>query len=314
MKHDVAMALRVSLIGFGEAAQAFADGAGWDARGFDIANRHADFVRLGVACDRESSATVAATGLILVLVTADVSLAATRDISRDLAPGALWFDLTSVAPGTKRAAAALVEGAGGRYVDAAIMAPVHPRRRGVPILLAGPHADTGHAALAAAGFTDLRVVAGPVGAAAAIKMIRSVMIKGIEALTAECVIAAHRVGAVDEVLGLLGAEWAEKADYNLERMLVHGRRRADEMGEVAATLADLGVDPGMSRATAVWQRRLGRGDAPSGLAAKLAFLSDRHSGESGDPGTPTSGVMAPDFRGDDIQTRAGDPLWKAAAA
>ena len=74
------------------------------------------------------------------------------------------------------------------------MAPVHPKRRAVPILLAGPHADAGEATLAAAGFTDLCVVAGPVGTAAAIKMIRSVMVKGIEALTAECVLAAHRAG------------------------------------------------------------------------------------------------------------------------
>ena len=94
-------------------------------------------------------------------------------------------------PATKRAAATIVVAAGGRYVDAAIMAPVLPLRRGVPILLAGPHAAAGRDAVAAAGVRRSARRAGPVGTAAAIKMVRSVMVKGVEALTAECVLAAH---------------------------------------------------------------------------------------------------------------------------
>lgn len=267
------MAFSISLIGFGEAAQAFADGAGWEARGFDIVDRSADFARLGVVPMRDRRGTLDRATVVLNLVPPGSTLDAARDAFSHLAPGALWIDMTSVAPATKRAAAAVITAGGGRYVDAAILSPVLPRRRAVPILLAGPHAAAGEAALAAAGFTDLRVVAGPVGTAAAIKMIRSVMVKGIEALTAECVIAADRAGVVDEVLGSLGAEWPARADYNLDRMLVHGARRADELAEVAATLADLGVDPAMSRAAAGWQRALGSGSAPAGLAAKLALLS-----------------------------------------
>jgi 3-hydroxyisobutyrate dehydrogenase-like beta-hydroxyacid dehydrogenase len=268
------MAFTVSLIGFGEAAQAFAGGAGWDACAFDIADRQADLTRCHVARARDSRGAVSRAAAVLNLVTPVATLAAATAAAPHLAPDALWFDLTSVAPATKRAAAAVIEAGGGRYVDAAIMAPVLPRRRGVPILLAGPHAAAGEAVLAAAGFTDLRIVAGPVGMAAAIKMIRSVMIKGIEALTAECVLAAHRAGVTGEVLDSLEPDWAARADYNLDRMLVHGARRADELGEVVATLADLGVDPAMSRAAATWQRRLATGSAPAGLAAKLAMISD----------------------------------------
>lgn len=272
-EHATLVTMTLSLIGFGEAAQAFAADAGWSARGFDSADRRADFARLGVTAMGTSAATVAATPLILSLVTAASAFSAARDAAAHLSPGAIWCDMNSVAPATKRAAAVVVEAAGGRYVDCAVMAPVHPLRRGVPILLAGPHAAAAADALAAAGFTSLRVVAGPAGSAAAIKMVRSVMVKGIEALTAECIMAAHRAGVTAEVLASLGPEWAGTADYNLDRMLAHGIRRADEMDEVIATLIDLGVDPLMSRGTAARQRALGRIAAnPAGLAAKLEVL------------------------------------------
>ncbi|UAJ10863.1 NAD(P)-dependent oxidoreductase [Polymorphobacter megasporae] len=263
----------VSLIGFGEAAQAFASGAGWAARGYDIADRSADFAQAGVTAMRDNAAALADASLILSLVTAGSALAAARDAAPHLAPGAMWCDMNSVSPATKRAAAAAIDAAGGRYVDCAVMAPVHPKRRAVPILLAGDHAPAGAEALAAAGFTKVRVVAGPVGNAAAIKMVRSVMVKGIEALTAECLLAAHRAGVTAEVVASLGPDWAAKAEYNLDRMLAHGTRRADEMDEVVATLTDLGVDPLMSRGTARRQRELGAiGTNPAGLTAKLALI------------------------------------------
>ena len=270
--HAAAMDQPIALIGFGEAAQAFAAGAGWNVRAYDSADRRADCARLFVAVAPSAREAMMKREIVLNLVTASASLAATEQAACHLDRNALWFDMTSVAPATKRAAATIVVAAGGRYVDAAIMAPVLPLRRGVPILLAGPHAAAGRDALAAAGFADLRVVPGPVGTAAAIKMVRSVMVKGVEALTAECVLAAHRAGVTDEVLASLGPDWAAKADYNLDRMLVHGARRADELDEVATTLAALGIDPTMSRAAAGWQRRLARGGAPAGLAAKLAAL------------------------------------------
>jgi 3-hydroxyisobutyrate dehydrogenase-like beta-hydroxyacid dehydrogenase len=265
--------LPVSLIGFGEAAQAFVSSAGWAARGYDIAGRSADFARAGVTAMPDNAAALADASLILSLVTAGSALTAARDAAAHLSPGSLWCDMNSVSPATKRAAAAANDAAGGRYVDCAVMAPVHPLRRDVPILLAGDHAAAARDALAAAGFTALRVVAGPVGSAAAIKMVRSVMVKGIEALTAECLLAANRAGVTAEVVASLGPDWAAKADYNLDRMLAHGTRRAHEMDEVVATLTDLGVDPLMSRGTARRQRELGAtGSNPPGLAAKLALI------------------------------------------
>ena len=130
-----------------------------------------------------------------------------------------------------------------------------------PVLLAGPHADAASRALASLGMRP-GVADDQVGQASTIKMVRSVMIKGIEALTAECMLAARRAGVADAVLASLQAsdastDWRARASYNLERMMVHGGRRAAEMREVARTVAELGISDRMSRATAEWQQAIG---------------------------------------------------------
>ena len=268
---------RMAVIGFGEAGMALtpAGSRGFDRRQDDA--KRADFVRCGVeACDTAAEA-VAHANVIFSLVTADQALAAATAAAPHLAPGSLWLDFNSVSPDTKRAAAAAIDATGARYVDAAVLAPVHPAARAVPLLVAGPHVDAAMAMLGACGFSNISAVGGPVGSAAAIKMIRSVMIKGIEALTAECALAADAAGVLPDVLASLGAGWPRKFDYNLDRMMVHGMRRAAEMGEVVATLDALGTGSAMARATRERQAAIGAlGLAPPpGLAAKLDLLHGR---------------------------------------
>ena len=277
--HMPSMAHRIALIGFGEAAQAFAAAADWRgaAAALDIrtdAAKQADYAAHGVTGCEHAREALAGTPAALSLVTADAALAAARGYAPFLTPGTLWFDMNSVSPETKRAAEAAVTAAGGLYVDVAVMAPVHPKRTAVPLLVSGPDAEASASVLRDLGFSDVRRIGPRIGDASAIKMIRSVMVKGIEALTAECVLAAHRAGVVDEVLSSLGGDWMQKADYNLERMLAHGLRRAAEMEESVRTLEDLGVAPLMTRGTIARQRALGTlGIAPpEGLAAKLAAL------------------------------------------
>lgn len=282
-----------TLIGFGEAAMAFA--GAWEparrqkGRGFDIktdqpgtrAAKLRDFESCGIEPAFSLAEALAGAAIVLSLVTADQALAASSSAAKSIEKNALYFDMNSVAPGTKRRAAEAVERAGARYVDVAVMAPVHPGRLAVPLLVSGPHAGEGAAALRSLGFTNLRVVAGGVGGASSIKMIRSVMIKGIEALTAECVLAAYSAGVAEEVLASLDASekarpWAERADYNLERMLVHGQRRAAEMEEVVKTLQELGTGSAMTESTVERQRAIGelRLHAPAGLAAKVELILD----------------------------------------
>jgi 3-hydroxyisobutyrate dehydrogenase-like beta-hydroxyacid dehydrogenase len=204
--------------------------------------------------------------LVLCLVTADEALPAAVAAAPLLPKGAIWCDGNSVAPDTKRAAAEAIEKAGGIYVDVAILAPVNPARLDVPLLLSGAAAEDAAKLLARAGFRNIRVVGDEVGRASAIKMIRSVMVKGVEALTAEMMMAAQKAGVVDEVLASLDASekpkpWAEKAAYNIERMVTHGARRAAEMEESAKTLEGLGIEPLMTTGTVARQREMaGRKD------------------------------------------------------
>ena len=238
----------VAFIGFGEAGSIFASAAGWTGplRAYDVEPARTRCPALGDAlCGAEA---------VLSVVTADQALPAALAAAPLLEAGALYCDMNSVAPDTKRAAAAAIEAAGGRYVDVAIMAPVHPARLAVPLLVAGPHAESGAQALEAMGFSDVRIIAGGIGAASSVKMIRSVMVKGIEALTAEMMAAADAAAVTEDVLASLGDGWRARCAYNLERMATHGARRAAEMEEVAKTLAALGVDPVMTRGTIMRQR------------------------------------------------------------
>ncbi|MCU0908976.1 MAG: DUF1932 domain-containing protein [Rhodobacteraceae bacterium] len=288
----------IAFIGFGEAASALA--TGWnhalpaigqaslrahDAKSDVAATAPAQQARcaaLGVAACATPAAALADAPVVFCLVTADQALAAAQAAAPHLAPGALWFDGNSCAPSTKRQAALVIEDAGGRYVDLAIMAPVHPALHRVPLLVSGPHAGAARAVLAALDMTA-REAGDQVGRASSIKMIRSVMVKGLEALTAECFLAARRAGVEDEVIASLtashsGTDWRARGAYNLERMIVHGTRRAAEMREVAVTVADLGLGGGMSTASADWQDRLGALGAdpgPDDLLARLDAILSR---------------------------------------
>lgn len=252
----------IALIGFGEAGSTFAKAAGWEALAlaFDInPARRAVMEEAGVVACATAECALSDADIVLCLVTADSALPVAQDYAALLKPGAVWCDMNSVAPDTKREAARAVEAAGGRYVDVAVLAPVNPARMNVPLLLSGEHAGQAEAMLRAAGFTKTRVVGDDIGRASAIKMIRSIMVKGIEALTAEMMLAATRADVVDEVLSSLDASeksdsWFVRAEYNVERMTTHGLRRAAEMEESAKTLIGLGIEPLMTSGTVKRQR------------------------------------------------------------
>ena len=283
------MSLSATFIGFGEAGRAFA----WPGvRAFDRKTDDAGERPAMVAAYRAAQVTgsddavgaLAGADTVFCLVTADQALAAAEQCALSLSPGAVWLDLNSVAPETKRNAASVIEAVGGHYADVAVMAPVRPAGRAVPLLVAGPHASRASATLKAAGFTNVTVAGKHIGDAAAVKMIRSVMIKGIEALSAECALAAARAGVTEAVVASLDASWQDRSwsahfDYNLDRMMAHGMRRAAELEEVAATLETLGITPLMTRAAQTHQRQIGqrRIDPPNGLAAKLAALAKEHA-------------------------------------
>lgn len=283
------MTTQVGLIGFGEAGQAFAGSSGWTARAsaydkltndpYRRAAKLADYASCSVSGAERLAQALEGASIVLSLVTPGEALAAARGAAPLIAQGALYVDMNSVSPDTKRAAAEAIAEGGGRYVDVAVMSPVSPARLAVPLLVSGPDSIEAERALRGIGFQNIRSIGARVGSASAIKMIRSVLVKGIEALTAEAMCAAFEAGVVEEVIGSLDASeralpWATRANYNLDRMMVHGTRRAEEMEEAVRTLEDLGVDPALSRATVCRQRALGalKISPDVSLEAKLAQL------------------------------------------
>jgi 3-hydroxyisobutyrate dehydrogenase-like beta-hydroxyacid dehydrogenase len=292
----------ISFIGFGEAGQAIASGlretgvetmSAWDIL---FPQRDGEKLRQAaekIAVGRAESAAEAVRGadLIISAVTAASSVDAAQSVNPHLAGQPYFLDINSVSPGRKQETAKLLGGT-ARYVDVAVLAPIYPARHQTPMLLAGPHAEAVSPALSALGMR-VSVAGAEIGAAAAIKMVRSVMIKGIEALTLECFLAASRAGVIDEVAVSMknnypGLDWAKIVPYNLERMASHGERRAAEMEEVADTLLELGVEPLMTTATVKRQREMGQigkqqsvhTSLPQGRAAILNAISaaarDRH--------------------------------------
>jgi 3-hydroxyisobutyrate dehydrogenase-like beta-hydroxyacid dehydrogenase len=262
----------IAFIGFGEAGQAIAAGlrgAGVATMSaWDILFPQAAGLKLkeaaqaaGVHCANSAADAVRGVDLIISAVTAASSVDAVQSVRAHLAGTPYFLDINSVSPGRKQDTAKLL-GDAGRYVDVAVLAPIYPARHQTPMLLAGPYADAIAPALTSLGMR-VSVAGAETGAAAAIKMVRSVMIKGIEALTLECFLAASRAGVIDEVAASMknnypGLDWAKIVPYNLERMANHGERRAAEMEEVADTLRELGVEPLMTSATVKRQREMGQ--------------------------------------------------------
>jgi 3-hydroxyisobutyrate dehydrogenase-like beta-hydroxyacid dehydrogenase len=286
----------IAFVGFGEAARAFLEGwrtePGFGARvsAYDIktdspdpevrARKRADYVAANVIGASTAPEAVAGAAAIFAVVTADqaheAALAALPGVER----GAFFFDCDSCAPQTKERTAKEVDAAGGRYVDVAVMAPVHPRLHRTPLLVSGPHARAAAPVLARLGMA-VEIHEGPVGSSSAIKMIRSIMMKGLEALVCECVLAGCKAGVIETVLDSLddtypGFDWRRRSAYMLERVMTHGVRRAAEMREAARTVDLLGLDGAMSRAAAGWQQTvgdLGLGPTPEG--ADYRALADK---------------------------------------
>ena len=211
--HDVKPSL--CFIGFGEAGQAIASGlrdagvgtmAAWDILfpqpdGEKL--RHAAEA-IGVQYASSAADAVRGADMIVSAVTAASSVEAAQSVGAHVADTPYFLDINSVSPGRKQETAKLL-GDKTRYVDVAVLAPILSGATpdALDAVVAGPlYAQ--EIAPSLSGLTMKVSVAGPkTGAAAAIKMVRSVMIKGIEALTLECFLAASRAGVVDEVAASL---------------------------------------------------------------------------------------------------------------
>jgi 3-hydroxyisobutyrate dehydrogenase-like beta-hydroxyacid dehydrogenase len=257
---------RIALIGFGEFGTSFAKGfreiGVYEVAAYDIlfdnsalgAALREKARAMGVEAAPSFAAAAERARVVISCVTAASAYEVAKEAGRSLTPGQFFLDINSVSPETKRADAEAVSASGADYVEAAVMAPVAPYGLKVPMLLGGERAHELAAFFAPAGL-KMEAVATAIGEASAIKMCRSVMIKGIEALAVECFFTARRYGVEDRIVASLGEtfrplDWEKLAGYLIERVVRHGRRRAAEMREAAETVASAGLEPLMTAATA----------------------------------------------------------------
>jgi 3-hydroxyisobutyrate dehydrogenase-like beta-hydroxyacid dehydrogenase len=271
------MATTLGIIGFGEVGRIFGQGLrdkpgvnaihAWDLKFAGLSGEAARAAarEAGVHPQDGMAALCAHATLIISAVTASNTLAVAEEAARHVKAGTVFLDLNSASPGTKQQAAAALEAAGARYVEAGVMTSVPPYGIRVPMLLGGAQAQALAATLTGWGM-DAKAVSGQLGIASAIKMSRSIMIKGLEALVIESYTNARRYGVEAYVLPTLQEtfpqiDWAEQGAYFFSRVVEHGRRRAEEMRESARTVEEGGFAPIMASAIAEkqgWVAQLAR--------------------------------------------------------
>ncbi len=260
----------IAFIGFGEVGQTFARGLlacdGVRVSAFDIlaADGAGGAIReraaaLGVRLAESSGMAVRDAGIVISAVTASQAESVAASASAFLRPGQVFLDVNSAAPATKQRAAARVGAAGAHYVEGAVMAPVLKPGLAVPILAGGPHAAETAEVLNRLGM-NLTAVAAEHGVASAMKLCRSIVIKGLEALMVDCAAASEAWGVKREVFASLAEsfpsiDWHALAESMRERVTTHGIRRSDEMREAGEMLASLSLDPSLANAVADAQRR-----------------------------------------------------------
>jgi len=298
----------IALLGFGEAGSAIARGlaaeGGWrgpvkpgdnaprrliaidpaldkDARGSALGK---EARRLDIAIADRYSEALSDADLVICAVQGENALEAAASAAPLMKKGAHFLDLCTVTGKMADEDRAAIEAAGGRYVDVAVMGGFFKSGIKAKMLVAGADAEAAVIWMNANGF-DAKALGPKPGSASSVKMLRSVMMKGVESLAVESLVTAQRQGILEEVLACFSdADQLPFRDFIatlVQTHVVHAHRRWEEMGLVAKTLRETGVDPLMTETTEKSLRRtVDAGIAPAdgkvpSLADALKILSDK---------------------------------------
>jgi len=227
----------IAVLGLGEAGGRLAAdlaAAGSEVRGYDPAADPPE----GVAAAAGPAEAAAGCGLVLCAATAAAARAVVEGALPALERGAVYADLNSAAPALKQELAGLVEAAGARFADVALLGPVPVRGLGTPALASGPLG------------MPVEPVSGRAGDAAALKLLRSVFMKGLAAAALESLDAAGAAGQREwlerELAGVIGADLLARLVEGSRR---HAARRVDELDAASELLVSLGVEPRIAAAS-----------------------------------------------------------------
>ncbi len=298
----------IALLGFGEAGSAIARGlcaeGGWRGRSRPGDNAPRRVIAIDTALDKDARGTalgkqaqaldvaisdgytdaLGEADLVICAVQGEHALEAASAAAPLLKKGAHYLDLCTVTGRMSDEDRAPVETAGGRYIDIAVMGGFFKQGIKAPMLAAGADVEPVVAWMNDNGF-DAKALGPKPGSASSVKMLRSVLIKGVEALGVEAYVAAERQGILKEVMGCMGdvdqISFANFVAMLVQTHIVHAERRWEEMGLVARTLRETGIDPLMTEAIERSHRRTveaaiapADGKVP-GLDDALAILSDK---------------------------------------
>jgi 3-hydroxyisobutyrate dehydrogenase-like beta-hydroxyacid dehydrogenase len=241
---------RVAVLGLGEAGSRLASdlaAAGVDVRGYDPVGTQV--AGLSVTADHPASA-VAGCDVVLSVNAAKVAFDVAGTVLPALASGAVYADLNTTAPSLQRELAGLAGASGVRYADVALLRPVLHGGLLTPALASGTGAQRFADLFGPLGM-PVTVVSREAGDAAALKLLRSVFMKGLAASVVESVRAAEASAHADwlraEIADVIGEPLLERL---LEGSRTHAARRADEMEAASDLLRELGVEPHVASASA----------------------------------------------------------------
>lgn len=191
--------------------------------------------------------------VILCATSAKSALAIAKEAQPFLREGQLYADINSASPQVKREIGAVVGQTGALFVDVAVMALVPQHRHKVPMAVSGTGAHQFTEFLAPFGM-DITYINDRAGSSSAIKMLRSIFIKGLAALLLEALTASRKAGVEGEIMESIRETIEEQpfeklANLLLTRNAVTAERRVAEMGEVISCIEEMGLDSSISRAT-----------------------------------------------------------------
>ncbi|MFP4513860.1 MAG: DUF1932 domain-containing protein [Acidimicrobiales bacterium] len=256
--------MRVAVFGLGEAGSRYAAdlaATGAEVHGYDPAEVATP---AGVVRHDDPVAAVDDVDVVLALTAAADAPDAIAQALDAIPRTAVYADCATASSGLKRQLAATAAAAGLDFVDVALMSPVPGTGIGTPALASGPGAARFVETMAPYGMS-VTYDSEDAGRAAARKLLRSVVMKGFAALIIESMAAARAAGLADETWENLVHQFTE-ADEDLMRRMVegtapHAPRRLHEMEATAELLAELGVDPVMTRGTVESLRRIESGES-----------------------------------------------------
>jgi 3-hydroxyisobutyrate dehydrogenase-like beta-hydroxyacid dehydrogenase len=278
--------VKLGLVGYGEVGSTIGKGlrdAGlapvyaYDKGAFN--GPYADLIQsrargAAVILVRSQQELAEATDLIVSFTPGSASIESAQAFAPVLHSHHVFVDFASATPKVKLSVADRLADSGARIGDGSILG--NPTNGfSMPMLASGPAASNVMESLVPWGM-QIDVAGERLGVASGIKILRSVLFKGIEALLDEMILAARAYGMDEVVLQsafktLERTSWPEIVRTVVPSGAIHARRRAEELDMAAEAVAEAGVEPLMSRAGAArlrWKDNLGLKQHFKGLTPK----------------------------------------------